>query len=287
MATTKEIKKSAMKKVAERPSRPSLQQMRRINSTAKAQSTPKKKSMPSAKRSTPKVVGKRKVSQSGKSLANASSISKRGAKSQLLAKHKTFEEVAKGYRKSRPSRYRHRDNVGKMMKIEGRHAPKNGRYKTGYWRPHREGWMSDGVWAVVRALHRDPAKWMSKAMRDAVINKQVYGKEGPGHKGYGTGHLQKWSDYILRQNKGIDPHQVNLMHWFKGALDAYNHYFGGADYDKLNKMKDQDPSRMLQFFADKMQKYIPELRNLTKRDYHSILKNGWNTISYGPDGRAK
>lgn len=235
----------------------------------------------------PKVVGQRKTSAS-KSLAkgDVAKTKRRRKGAEYVDKFNARKEVLEGFRKARPQRYKYKSADGsapKRVKIEGRHEPKNQRYKTGHWRPVREPWMSNAVWTVVKNLHRNPEKWMSKALKRTALNKKIYGKQGPGHAGYGTGELQKWTDYILRQNKGIDPHNVNLLFWFKGAAEAFNHHFGDKDFDKLRK----DPDSLIHSIIEAMVEEVPELKKLTKRDMNEIMKHKWNTISYGPDGRAK
>lgn len=241
----------------------------------------------SKKAATPKVVGQRKTAQE-KSLAKGDAAKpkrkRRGA--EIVDRHNARNQVLEGFRKARPQRYKYQSAKGsapKRVPIDGRHEPSNRRYKTGYWRPVREPWMTNAVWAVVKALHRDPAKWMSKALKKASLNPKIYGKLGPGHAGYGTGELQKWSDYVLRQNKGIDPHQVDLLYWFKGAAEAFNYHFGGKDFNQLIK----DPNSLIHAAIEAMIDEVPALKKLTKRDLNEIRKHKWNTISYGPDGRAK
>ena len=150
MATT------AKKQTPSAPSRPSLSRMREIKSAATAPSTPKAPPKPkAAPQQAPKVVGKRKAPK-GNVPAAPSRPSL--AKMQSLKK-----QVAPKTRK--------RSATGSAPKVTlaGRHVAPNLRYKTGYWRPVRQSWMTDEVWAAVKAINRFKNKMMSKGLSKASL----------------------------------------------------------------------------------------------------------------------
>lgn len=292
MAKINDARKAAMAKVDARRSRPSMARMQQVKSAATGNpSSARNRSSgasKSKKASAPKVVGRRSAKPAQKSLAKPTGMSRVKGNSPAVARMRLFDEVAQGYRKARPSRYRSgKGGVAKIVPVPGRHIAPNMRYKTGYWRITRSPWMSDAVWSFIKAMHRNPEKWMDKGMKKASIQPKVYGKTGPGHAGYGSGELQKWSDYILHQNKGLDPHQVDLMHWFKGAAGAMDYFFGKKDFDTLMKDAKGNPDHAMRVMLERLQSMMPEMKRLSKRDIQEIMKHKHYTISYGPDGRAK
>ena len=265
MATMNEQRDAAMAKVAARPSRPSLAKMRQTKAAAT--------SGRATKASAPKMVGKRKSS---------------GSASASLAKGGARRPIARTGVPSRKST-RHRSASGSAPKglIAGRHRPSNDRYKTGWWRPVRQSWMSQEVWDAYRAINRFRNKAMSKGLRKASLGKQIYGKEGPGHAGYGTGKLQRWVDKVLRKGDGTDPHMVDLTKWFAGAASALDYHHGDRSFEQLMREQRKDPDHFMRYVIERMQDYIPELKKLSKRGINDIIKNRFYTAQYGPDGRAK
>ena len=223
--------------------------------------------------SAPKMVGKRKSS---------------GSASASLAKGAARRPAAKTGSPSRKST-RHRSASGSAPKVfvQGRHISPNLRYKTGYWRPVRQSWMTNEVWEAYKAINRFRHKAMSKGLRKASLGKQIFGKEGPGHAGYGTGKLQRWVDKVLRKGDGTDPHFVDLTKWFAGAAAALDYHHGGRNFEQLMKDQKKDPDHFMRSVFETLKGYIPELKKLSKRGINDIIKNRFYTAQYGPDGRAK
>ena len=231
----------------------------------------------SPKRTPPKVLGKKKPSAQ----QSRSDGPKDAVKKPL---QKSVGSPAKS-----ASKKRHRSATGSAAKVNiaGRHAPKNLRYKTGWWRPVRQSWMSDEVWNAFKAINRFRNKMMTKGMRTASLGKQIFGKEGPGHSGYGTGRLQTWADKVLRRGDGTDPHMVDLTKWFAGAASALDYHNGRRDFDDLVKAQKNDADHFMRKVLERFQESIPGLKKLSKRGISDIIRHKFYTAQYGPDGRAK
>ena len=276
MATRQDIRNAARAKVAARPSRPSMQRMQSIRSAA------------TKKASKPKVVGKK--SAMAKVAARPSRPSMQRMQAIRAATKKKSTPVTSKPNKSafkKPTRHRSASGSAARGLIAGRHTPSNNRYKTGWWRPVRQSWMSQEVWDAYKAINRFRNKMMSKGLKKASMGKQIYGKEGPGHAGYGTGKLQQWADKILRKGDGTDPHMVDLTKWFAGVAAALDYHQGDRNFDKLIKEQKKDPDHFMRYVIEKMQDYVPELRRLSKRGMTELMRNKYYTAQYGPDGRAK
>ena len=274
-------KKSGSGKVIPSSFRPSAAEMQRVSNAAKKAFTVGKSSSNNPKHnfnkaSLPKVIGTRKSSEPAKTLAKKSP-------------KKMTSSAGKAKAKSPVKKPRNRSATGAAAKVlvAGRHIPPNMRYKTGYWRPVRQSWMSQEVWDAVKAMNRFRQKAMSKGLAKASLGKQIYGARGPGHAGYGTGELQKWTDMILRRDDGSDPHFVNLLDWFKGAAAALDYHNGERNFDQLLKESKKDPEHMMRYIVQRFQDMIPELRKLSKRGMNDLIKSKFYTAQYGPDGRAK
>lgn len=236
----------------------------------------------SKRAATPKVVGK-KASSSAASKPQSLASKKRLD----IARQRKNERMMADRPKSPKAGSRYRSATGSAAKINiaGRHVPPNLRYKTGYWRPVRQSWMSDNVWTAFKSINRVRNKMMAKGLGEASLGKEIYGKMGPGHAGYGTGELQKWADKMLREGK--DPHMVDLTKWFAGAAAAIDYHNGRRDFSELMKQQRGDPDHFMRYVIEKMQQYIPQAKKLSRRDVESIMKNRFYTAQYGPDGRAK
>ena len=147
--------------------------------------------------------------------------------------------------------------------------------------------MTDSQWRVVKALVRMPEKWMSKSLKKASMGDKFWGKEGPGHKGYGTGAYQNWSDYVLRQNKGLDPHKVSFYYLFKNAAEAYAYHHGGQDLKARLAEAESDPESSMKAFIEALRKEIPELDKASKKDIQALYEHRDYLAAFGPDGRMK
>ena len=286
------------------PSRPSLSKMREIKSAATAPSTTRAKSRPSLSKmqqakqaarsasapaakpkAAPKVVGKSRSSRPAAPLAPSASKyvnqgkQRPGARPSLAAMQQRKKQVA--------PKPRNRSATGSAARIvvAGRHVPKNHRYKTGWWRPVRQSWMTDEVWAAVKAINRFKNKSMSKGLSKASLGEKIWGKEGPGHAGYGTGQMQKWADKMLR--KGVDPHFVDLTKWFAGAAAAVDYHMGERTFADLMNEKISDPDHFMNVALKRMKDYIPELKKVSASAIDELAKHHYYTAQYGPDGRAK
>ena len=251
-------------KTPKAPSRPSLAKMQQVKSAAKRSSTPKvvsKKAAPSA--------------------ASAPATRKPSVTSRpSLAKMQQVKASAK-----KPPRKRSATGSAPRITIAGRHVPPNLRYKTGWWRPVRQSWMSQEVWEAYKAINRFKNKTMSKGLKKASLGEKIYGKEGPGHAGYGSGQLQKWADKMTR--KGEDPHMVDMVKWFAGAAAAIDFHTGERNFDDLMKAQRKDPDHFMRYIIERMEKYIPEVKKLSKSAISDIMRHKYYTAQYGPDGRAK
>lgn len=227
---------------------------------------------------------KRDVASKGLSKSMPSAKRPSAARAQSSGAKSLAKKPAK-----KQSKGRHRSASGSAPKvlINGRHVPPNLRYKTGWWRPVRQSWMSNEVWDAYKAINRFRNKAMSKGLRKASLGKQIFGKEGPGHAGYGTGKLQQWVDKVLRKGDGTDPHMVDLTKWFAGVAAALDYHNGNRNFENLMKEQKGDPDHFMRSIVDALKASIPELKKLTKRGINDLIKHKFYTAQYGPDGRAK
>ena len=287
MATNKNQRDATIAKALNRRPRPSMQTMQNIKSAARGKTSVKKSSAPK-RSSAPKMVGKQKVDTKGKSLAK-NAPQRRASRVKAINDMRMAKQVYEGFRKARPQNYRFKEiPKAKVVQIEGRHYPrKTGRYKTGYMRPVRETWMTNGQWRLVKAITRMPEKWMSKALRKTSKGESLYGKEGPGHAGYGTGAIQHWFDYILRQNKGLDPHQVSFAYLLKDAADVYAQLHGGETFKQRYDAMKNDKNSAMKFFLDNLKAEIPGLEKVSKKDIQELMEHKDFLATFGPDGRMK
>ena len=227
---------------------------------------------------------KRDVATKGVGRSMPSTRQPLASRGQSASKQSLAKKPAKKQTKGR-----HRSASGSAAKvlISGRHVPPNLRYKTGWWRPVRQSWMTNEVWDAYKAINRFRNKAMSKGLRKASLGKQIFGKEGPGHAGYGTGKLQQWVDKVLRKGDGTDPHMVDLTKWFAGVAAALDYHNGERNFDKLVKESKGDPDHFMRSIMETLKDTIPGLKKLTKRGINDIIKHKFYTAQYGPDGRAK
>lgn len=234
----------------------------------------------------PKVIGRQKAQTKGKSLAK--NPAKKRSRVGAINDMRSAKAVYEGFRKARPNRYKSRVlPKSQIVPIDGRHYPSSGRYKTGWHRAVREPWMTDSQWRVIKAIVRMPEKWMSKSLKNVSLGDKFYGKKGPGHAGYGTGAYQNWSDYILRQNQGLDPHKVSFYHLFKNAAEAFAYHNGGEDFKARMKGMKDDPESSMRLFLEKLKSEIPELAKASKRDIQELMEHRDYLATFGPDGRMK
>ena len=164
--------------------------------------------------------------------------------------------------------------------IKGTDGKLHKRVKTGRWRPVFTYWMSQELWHAVRAMHQFKRENMSKGLRNASLGEKIYGKEGPGHKGCGTGALQKWADKMVKEGK--DPHFVNLLEWFKGAPAALDYHMGSRTFEELMEESRQDPFHMMRYIIERMQDYMPQLRNMSRVRIKEAIRQRYYTIRYAP-----
>ena len=126
---------------------------------------------------------------------------------------------------------------------------------------------------------------MSKGLRSASLFDKIFGEEGPEHEGYGTGALQKWADKMVKEGK--DPHYVNLLEWFKGAVDAFDYHMdsiGGRTFDEQMEEQKQDPDHPMRYMVEGMRAYIPRADSMSRAQLHEAMKRMYYTIQYAPYG---
>lgn len=236
-----------------------------------------------AKKSNPKVLGKKSAAAKSanarlntRSRQGDSKLAATATKRKRAAKTKTQRgEAAKVLANNR--------RRGKV-KIAGRNVAANERYKTGYWRPVRQPWMTTEIWETVKAIHKMRRDALTKEARRFAKGDKFYGKEGPGHAGYGTGAVQKWADKMTK--KGIDPHFVNMLEWFADSSRAYNGLNGG-DFDKLFNDAQGDKHHFMREVFTRLKDMIPEASKLSDADIKEAVKHNFYDVQYGPDGRPK
>lgn len=283
MAKTTNSRNVAINKAIARPSRPSMQRRAQLRPQV-----PGRVATTAKKTATPRMAGKQRTKQE-RSLAKPAQkkpLTPKQRGKQLVENYKTYEKVGKGFKHARPSRYRSGRGAAKIIPIPERHYPKSGRYKTGHHRITREPWDTNATFAFRKAIFRLAEKGMPKELRKASLGKDFFGKEGPGHAGYGTGTYQRWSDYVLSRNQGLDPHVIDLRFLSPKYLNALNYHFGGSFAD-ISKASKKDQYHFLKEFVARNKEAIPELRNLTKRDFNLLVEHNYHTVTFGPDGRKK
>ena len=170
------------------------------------------------------------------------------------------------------------------VKIAGRNVPSNGRFKTGYWRPVRQPWMTTEIWETVKAIHRMRREALTKEAKKFAKGDKFFGKEGPGHAGYGTGAIQKWADKMTKQ--GVDPHFVNMLDWFVDSARSFNGMNGG-DFDKLFSDAQGDKHHFMREVFKRLKDMIPEASKLSDSDIKEAIRHNFYDVQYGPDGRPK
>lgn len=237
-----------------------------------------------AKKSNPKVLGK-KIAAGKSANARLNMRSRMGdikqkalpAKRKKAAKTKTQRGEAAKVLANNNRRQR-------RVKIPGRHVAANERSKTGYWRPVRQPWMTTEIWETVKAMHKMRRDALTKEARKFAKGDKAFGKEGPGHAGYGTGAIQKWADKMIKQ--GVDPHFVNLLDWFVDASRAYNGLNGG-DFDQLFQDAKGDKHHFMREVFMRLRDMVPEASRMSDNDIKEAIKHNFYEIQYGPDGRPK
>lgn len=172
----------------------------------------------------------------------------------------------------------------KIIKIDGRNVPSNARYKTGHWRPVRQDWMNDSIFKAVKFLNQMRRKEMAKEARNHAMGDKIYGKQGPGHAGYGTGQLQKWADKLVKQ--GMDPHFVDLTKWAMSYAKAFD-YWNDGSFKELAKRAEKDGDVPFADVLTHLTNKVPELQKLSKSDVKKMIERQFYLLQYGPDGRAK
>ena len=166
--------------------------------------------------------------------------------------------------------------------IKGKDGKYHRRVKTGSWLPLHAGWMSNELWFAVCGLHRIANRAMSKGLHGASLGKKIFGKERLEYEGYGTGALQKWADKMVKEGK--DPYEVNLLEWFKGAVDAFNYHIGEGTFDEVMEKQKYDPDSFMRYTIERMQDYMPELRRMSRARIKEAIKQKYYTIRYAPFG---
>ena len=177
------------------------------------------------------------------------------------------------------------DEELRMDFIKGKDGIYRKRVKTGPWLPVDPNWSCVEYRCAIFDLHQRTHKAMSKGLRAASLFDKIFGEEGPEHEGYGTGALQKWADRMVKEGK--DPHYVNLLEWFKGAVDAFDYHMdsiGGRTFDEQMEEQKQDPDHPMRYMSEEMRAYIPQADSMSRARLHGAMKQMYYTIRYAPYG---
>ena len=170
--------------------------------------------------------------------------------------------------------------------IKGKDGIYRERIKTGPWLPVYPNWAVNEYRFAIYDLHHRTHKAMSKGLRSASLFDKIFGEEGPEHEGYGTGALQKWADKMVKEGK--DPHYVNLLEWFKGAVDAFDYHMGrmgdSKTFDELMEEQKQYPDHPMRYMSEEMRAYIPQADSMSRAQLHEAMKRMYYTIQYAPYG---
>lgn len=170
--------------------------------------------------------------------------------------------------------------------IKGKDGIYRKRVKTGPWLPVNPNWAFNEYRLAIYDLHHRTHKAMSKGLRSASLFDKIFGEEGPEHEGYGTGALQKWADKMVKEGK--DPHYVNLLEWFKGAVDAFDYHMGrmgdSKTFDELMEEQKQYPDHPMRYMSEEMRAYIPQADSMSRARLYGVMKQMYYTIRYAPYG---
>ena len=154
------------------------------------------------------------------------------------------------------------------------------RVKTGTWQPVFTRWMSQELGEAVKLMHCFKTSTMSKGLRAASLGEKIFGKEGADRDGYGTGALQKWADKMVKEGK--NPHDVNLLEWFKGASNALDYHMGERTFDDLMEELKSDPDSSMGYVVERVQDMMPELKRMSRTRVIEAIRQKYYTVVYAP-----
>ena len=158
------------------------------------------------------------------------------------------------------------------------------RVKTGRWRPIHTNWMTYEVWQSARYLQKMRKQALTKVARKCAKGDMLYGKEGSGHAGYGTGVLQRWADKMVREGK--NPFFVDLRQLPVSIKRAYDELNGG-DFRELFEQAKNDKHHYLREVFLRIRNSIPECHKLTAEEVKAEVERRFYILQFGPNGNVQ
>jgi hypothetical protein len=141
--------------------------------------------------------------------------------------------------------------------------------------------MTYEVWQSARYLQKMRKEALTKVARKCAKGDMLYGKEGSGHAGYGTGVLQRWADKMVREGK--NPFFVDLRQLPVSIKRAYDELNGG-DFRELFKQAQNDKHHFLREVFKRIKDMIPECDTLTDEEVIAEVERRFYILEFGPDG---
>lgn len=160
-----------------------------------------------------------------------------------------------------------------------RHPPPDW-YKSKYWRAVRQNTDTDATWAVKKAFLQSLKEGPSRGLQKSSKGDQVYGKTTGA-----WGVLQQWVDKVRKYD--LDPHYVNFGLLAKKMGEEMAYHYGVKDVDNMVTGKKGERPQFMARFESLLAKYHPEMKKMSKKNVHELVKSALMTIQFGPDGRAK
>ena len=158
------------------------------------------------------------------------------------------------------------------------------RVKTGRWRPIVNNWMTYEVWQSAMYLQKMRKEALTKVARKCAKGDMLYGKEGSGHAGYGTGVLQRWADKMVREGK--NPFFVDLQQLPVSIKRAYDELNGG-DFRELFEQAQNDKHHYLREVFYRIKDTISECHELTDKEVIAEVERQFYILHFGPNGNVE
>ena len=83
--------------------------------------------------------------------------------------------------------------------------------------------------------------------------------------------------------EGKDPYEVNLLEWFKGAVDAFDYHMGHTFNELMEELK-TNPDSFMGYFIERLQDFMPKLKYMSRKRIVETVRQKYYTIRYAPYG---
>ncbi len=191
-----------------------------------------------------------------------------------------FDSPANDNREKRPAQEK---QPAKPVRdtIVGKDGKTYRRVKTGRWRSIITNWMTCEVRESSKCLQKMRKQAFTKVARKCAKGDLLYGKDGSGHAGYGTGVLQRWADKMVREGK--NPYFVDLRQLPVSIKRAYDELNGG-DFRELFEQAKKDKHHYLREVFKRIKDMIPGAHEMTLEDLISEVERRFYILQFGPNG---